>query len=45
MKAVGDFFKVAAARPFQTNIKTAPLRDVESLWNSSGDGVRLVFQP
>jgi hypothetical protein len=41
---VGDSFKVAA-RPFQTNIKTAPLRDVESLWNSSGDGVRLVFQP
>jgi NADPH2:quinone reductase len=46
MKAVGEFFKVAAAKPFQTNVKAVPLRDVESLWNSSvDDGVRLVFQP
>jgi NADPH2:quinone reductase len=45
LKAVGEFFKVAVAKPFQTNIKTAPLRDVESLWNTSEAGVRLVFQP
>jgi NADPH2:quinone reductase len=45
MKAVGEFFKVAAAKPFQTNVRTAPLRDVESLWNATEDGVRLVFQP
>jgi len=45
LKAVGEFFKVAAAKPFQTNVKTAPLRDVESLWKTSEDGVRLVFQP
>jgi hypothetical protein len=45
MKAVGEFFKVAAAKPFHTNVRTAPLRDVESLWNTTEDGVRLVFQP
>jgi NADPH:quinone reductase-like Zn-dependent oxidoreductase len=45
LKAVGEFFKVAVAKPFQTNIKAVPLRDVESLWNTSEAGVRLVFQP
>lgn len=31
-------------RPFQLKLSTAPLRDVEKLWNSPGDA-RLVFQP
>jgi NADPH2:quinone reductase len=43
--AVAEFFKAAAANPFQTNIKTVPLRDVEALWNSPEQGTRLVFQP
>lgn len=39
------FFESAAAAPFRINFKAVPLRDVESLWNSPEQGVRLVFQP
>ncbi len=44
-EALADFFSTAAKQPFQTGIKTAPLRDAESLWNAPEQGVRLVFQP
>jgi len=44
-QALGEFFQMAAKEPFQTNIKTAPLEDVEALWNSPEQGTRLVFQP
>jgi NADPH:quinone reductase-like Zn-dependent oxidoreductase len=44
-QGVAELFNAAAQEPFQFNIKTAPLRDVESLWNSPEQGVRLVFQP
>ena len=40
-----EFFDVAAKHPFQFRTKTASLRNVEALWNTGGDGVRLVFQP
>jgi NADPH:quinone reductase-like Zn-dependent oxidoreductase len=43
--AVAEFFQTAAAEPFQFSVKTAPLTEVESLWNSSVPGTRLVFQP
>ena len=43
--AIEDFFKSAAAQPFAFKMKTAPLSDVEKLWNSSEQGTRLVFQP
>jgi NADPH2:quinone reductase len=43
--AVGEFFKIAATKPFQFAVKTAPLSDVEALWNSPEQGTRLVFQP
>jgi len=46
LKAVAEFFALAATQPFEFNIKTAPLSDVEALWNArESDGVRLVFQP
>jgi len=45
MHAVGELFQEAAKKPFQNEIKTAPLRDVEALWNGSELGTRLVFQP
>ena len=46
LKAVAEFFELAATQPFEFNIKTAPLSDVEALWNArESDGVRLVFQP
>lgn len=45
MKAVGEFLRDAAREPFQIEIRTAPLRDVESLWNSESEGKRLVFEP
>ncbi len=44
-QALKEFFATAAANPFRTAIKTAALRDVESLWNSPERGARLVFQP
>jgi NADPH2:quinone reductase len=43
--AVGEFFKTAAENPFQFNVKTAPLSEVEALWNSPERGTRLVFVP
>lgn len=45
MAAVAEFFKSAATNPFQFRVKTAPLSDIEVVWNSPEQGVRLVFQP
>jgi NADPH:quinone reductase-like Zn-dependent oxidoreductase len=45
MQAVSELFQEAAKRPFQSAMKAAPLRDVESLWNAPERGARLVFQP
>ncbi len=36
--------QAAAKEPFRIKLVTAPLRDVEKLWNAPGDA-RLVFQP
>jgi NADPH:quinone reductase-like Zn-dependent oxidoreductase len=44
-QAIASFFDAAAKHPFQFRTKAASLRDVEALWNSGEDGVRLVFQP
>jgi len=44
-QALAEFFKVAVQNPFQYNTRTAPLRDIEALWNTPEQGVRLVFQP
>lgn len=44
-KALAEFFQVAAKEAFQFHTRTAPLRDVEALWNVAGEGTRLVFQP
>jgi NADPH:quinone reductase-like Zn-dependent oxidoreductase len=43
--AIQEFFKAAAAQPFAFETKTAPLSDVEKLWNISEQGTRPVFQP
>jgi NADPH2:quinone reductase len=43
--AIAEFFKIAATEPLQFRIKTAPLAEVEALWNSQEQGTRLVFQP
>jgi NADPH:quinone reductase-like Zn-dependent oxidoreductase len=43
--AVNEFFIVAATKPFQFNIKKAPLSDIEALWNKPEQGARFVFQP
>ena len=45
LAAIAEFFKIAAAQPFEFQIKTAPLSDVEAQWNSPERGTRLVFQP
>jgi NADPH2:quinone reductase len=44
-RLLGEFFAESARQPFHENIRTAPLREVESLWTNSGDRARLVFQP
>jgi hypothetical protein len=41
--ALAAFFKEAAKSPFATQVRTAALRDVESLWNAPDGGARLVF--
>lgn len=43
--AVEEFFRTAAERPFEFNKKTAPLSDVEALWDAPQEGSRLVFEP
>jgi NADPH:quinone reductase-like Zn-dependent oxidoreductase len=43
--ALAKFFEQAAKTPFVTKIETAPLRDIEALWNAPERGARLVFQP
>jgi len=45
LAAIAEFFKSAVEQPFQFSIKTAPLSEVEALWNSPEHGARLVFQP
>ena len=41
---IGAYNK-AFKEPFTFNLKTAPLSDVESLWNTKEQSTRLVFQP
>jgi NADPH2:quinone reductase len=43
--ATETLFESAAKEPFQFKVKTAPLSEIASLWNSPEQGVRLVFQP
>jgi NADPH:quinone reductase-like Zn-dependent oxidoreductase len=43
--ALAEFFETAAKQPFHFQTKTAPLRDVEGLWNTVEEATRLVFQP
>jgi NADPH2:quinone reductase len=45
LAAVKEFFTEAATKPFEFRVKTAPLSEVEALWNSPERGTRLVFQP
>jgi NADPH:quinone reductase-like Zn-dependent oxidoreductase len=43
--AVAEFFKEAAKSPFEVNIKTVPLKDVDAVWGGVEQGTRIVFQP
>jgi NADPH:quinone reductase-like Zn-dependent oxidoreductase len=44
-EAVRDFFRIAAEQPFHFKTQTAPLSEVEKLWNTPEKATRLVFQP
>jgi len=44
-KGIAEFFSLCATQKIEFAYKTAPLREVESLWNAKGDGERLVFVP
>lgn len=43
--AVAEFFKEAAKSPFEVDIKTVPLKDVDAVWGGVEQGTRIVFQP
>jgi NADPH:quinone reductase-like Zn-dependent oxidoreductase len=45
LRAVAEFFTLAATAPFEFERTTAPLSDVEKLWNSPQSSGRLVFVP
>ncbi len=45
MQAVREFFDAAAKAPFQISLKTVPLREIESVWDSPERDARIVFQP
>ena len=45
LRAVANFFALAAADPFQFSLKTAPLSEVSNLWSENEQATRLVFQP
>ncbi|HTV04143.1 MAG TPA: zinc-binding alcohol dehydrogenase family protein [Acidobacteriaceae bacterium] len=45
LKAVRELFEEAAKKPFVNATKAVSLREVEAVWNSPGQGTRLVFQP
>lgn len=45
LAGVSALFKAAVEQPFDFAVKAAPLSEVEALWNSPEQGVRLVFQP
>jgi NADPH2:quinone reductase len=44
-QAIADFFTLYAQHPFDFKLRTAPLSEAASLWNTPDQGVRLVFQP
>jgi len=44
-ESIREFFATAAHKPFKMNLRTASLREVESLWNEPTEGARLVFHP
>ncbi|WP_260704008.1 quinone oxidoreductase family protein [Edaphobacter flagellatus] len=44
-RSLAEFFAASAAQPFQANIRPVALKDVEALWNTSGEHTRLIFQP
>jgi NADPH2:quinone reductase len=45
LAGVRALFTAAVEKPFDFSVKAAPLSEVEALWNSPEQGVRLVFQP
>lgn len=44
-KAIAEFFTLATTNRFTFSYKTAPLADVEKLWNEKEQATRLVFLP
>jgi NADPH2:quinone reductase len=43
--SIRDFFAEAARQPFDTNVRTFPLRDIASAWNEPEGDARFVFIP
>jgi NADPH:quinone reductase-like Zn-dependent oxidoreductase len=44
-QTISDFFALIAKQPLHFKLKTAPLSEVSTLWNTDDQAVRLVFQP
>lgn len=45
LQSARDFLSEATREAFEMKTRTAPLREVEALWNVAGEGARLVLQP
>jgi NADPH2:quinone reductase len=45
LTAISDFFAEAARRPFQIDVRTFPLSEVESAWDEPDGDARFVFIP
>ena len=45
LRAIAEFFTLAAKSPFDFTYKTVPLSDVASAWNEKSDTTRIVFTP
>lgn len=44
-QAIADFFTLIAVNPLEFTLKTVPLSEVTTLWNTPDQATRLVFQP
>jgi NADPH2:quinone reductase len=44
-RLLGEFFTESVKRPFYEEIRSVPLREVESMWTAKDNRARLVFQP
>ncbi|MGB7229097.1 MAG: hypothetical protein WBD26_15225, partial [Candidatus Acidiferrales bacterium] len=45
LQSLRNFLEEASREPFQMKTKVVALQDVETMWNATEPGTRLVFRP